>query len=55
MDGAATALTQIATRVDEETLRALDELCKAEKRSRSFILGEALQDLLERDREEATV
>jgi predicted transcriptional regulator len=36
-------LTQISTRVDDDILRRLDERCEQERRSRSFVLGEALQ------------
>ena len=42
-------LTQISTRVDGEQLRRLDEKCAAERRSRSFVLGEALQKHLADD------
>lgn len=43
---------QIATRVDEETVRRLDALCEQLKRPRSFVLEEALERrLAEADRE----
>lgn len=42
-------LTPVQTRLDDETLRRLDEVCEARKRSRSFILGEALEQLLDRE------
>jgi predicted transcriptional regulator len=40
-------LTQVATRIDDDQLRRLDEVCDARKRSRSFVLAEALDRLLE--------
>ena len=39
-------LTQISTRVDDDVLRRLDEICDSEKRSRSFVLAEALEKCL---------
>lgn len=39
-------LTQISTRIDDEQLRRLDKVCDAEKRSRSFVLAEALENHL---------
>jgi len=37
---------QIATRVDGDLLRRLDEFCDVQKRSRSFVLSEALERFL---------
>jgi predicted transcriptional regulator len=51
MERATADLVQVATRVDEETLRRLDALCESEKRSRSFVLLEALELRLDRDSE----
>lgn len=49
MERATAELVQVATRVDEGTLRRLDALCESEKRSRSFVLLEALEERLERE------
>jgi predicted transcriptional regulator len=44
-------LTQISTRVEDELLKRLDERCDTEKRSRSFVLYEALEKHLDADRQ----
>lgn len=44
-------LTQISTRVEDELLKRLDDRCDTEKRSRSFVLYEALERHLAEDRE----
>lgn len=47
MGQTAEATHQITTRVDEEMLRRIDERCEADKRSRSFVLYEAIERLLD--------
>jgi predicted transcriptional regulator len=49
MERPAAELTQITTRVDVPTLQRLDALCESEKRSRSFVLLEALEQRLDRE------
>lgn len=54
MGQATTEPTQVATRVDADLLRRLDERCEREKRPRAFVLGEALEKHLAESETPAT-
>jgi predicted transcriptional regulator len=50
MGHTTTEQTQVATRIDGDLLRRLDERCQQERRPRAFVLSEALEKHLAEDR-----